>query len=291
MTTELATLKFDYDQKAPLDVQAISVEMRDGVKVRDITFASPLGGRVAAFLVEPPDTAPAAPHPGILWIHWLEPASPHSNRLQFVDEAVTLAEQGVVSILPDGFWSTTPAKSVNVGQFGWNTEFGHDRDVSIKQVIELRRALDVLLAQPGIDPSRIGYVGHDFGAMYGALVAAIDRRPQKYVFLTPTYSFADWFVFGSKYSDEENAAYQKEMAVLDPTRFVSQAAPAKLFFQFAHHDYYVPERAAQVLYNAASDPKEIAWYDAAHDMEDRERLSVSDRLSWLRKELGLPEVA
>ena len=41
---------------------------------------------------------------------------------------------------------------------------------------DLRRALDVLLAQPGVDPKRIAYVGHDFGAMYGAVLAGVDRR-------------------------------------------------------------------------------------------------------------------
>jgi cephalosporin-C deacetylase-like acetyl esterase len=291
MTTEPATISFDYDRTAPLDVQDIGIETRDGVTVRDITFASPNGGRVAAFMVQPSDSTPPAPHPGILWVHWLESESHHSNRLQFLDEAVKLAKEGVVSLLPDCFWSTTPAKSVNRRQFGWTTDFEHDRELSIKQVVELCRALDVLLAQPGVDASRIAYVGHDFGAMYGALLAATDRRPQSYVFMAPTYSFSDWFVFGTDRPKDELPGYQEQMSVLDPTRFISQVAPAKLYFQFGHNDYYVPERAAQLLIDAASEPKEVKWYDASHDMRDRELFSVADRLTWLRKELGLPEVA
>jgi len=32
------------------------------------------------------------------------------------------------------------------------------------------------LAQPGVDPTRIAYVGHDFGAMYGCILLALDHR-------------------------------------------------------------------------------------------------------------------
>ena len=49
---------------------------------------------------------------------------------------------------------------------------------SIQQVKDLRRALDVLLAQPNVDPARVAFVGHDFGAMYGVLEAANDKRIQ-----------------------------------------------------------------------------------------------------------------
>lgn len=57
-------------------------------------------------------------------------------------------------------------------------------------VIDLRRALDLLLAQPGADPKRIAFVGHDYGSMHGAILAGVDRRPQSYVLLTPTGSFS-----------------------------------------------------------------------------------------------------
>ena len=40
----------------------------------------------------------------------------------------------------------------------------------IRTAIDLRRGLDLLIAQPGADPERIGLVGHHFGALIG-------RRP------------------------------------------------------------------------------------------------------------------
>src|SRR5690606_32172995 len=112
--------------------------------------------------------------PGIVYVHWYEGGNPTSNRTQFVDEAVWLAESdGVMSLLIETMWSDP----------NWyrTRKLEGDYDDAIRQVIELRRALDVLLAQPQIDPERIVYVGHDFGAMYGSLMAAVDHRPKAYV--------------------------------------------------------------------------------------------------------------
>ena len=52
---------------------------------------------------------------------------------------------------------------------------GADYANSIAQVIDLRRSLDVLLAQPDIDRNRIAYVGHDFGAMYAHIIFSSAR--------------------------------------------------------------------------------------------------------------------
>ena len=36
--------------------------------------------------------------------------------------------------------------------------------------------LDVLLANSRVDPKRVAYVGHDFGAMYGMVMTGVDQR-------------------------------------------------------------------------------------------------------------------
>src|SRR5918998_742180 len=46
--------QFEYDRKASLDVREAGREKREGgVTVIDLTYASPLGGRVPAYLVLP----------------------------------------------------------------------------------------------------------------------------------------------------------------------------------------------------------------------------------------------
>lgn len=44
---------FDYDQNAPVDVKELSVINRSGVRIHDVTYASPKDGRVTAYLVVP----------------------------------------------------------------------------------------------------------------------------------------------------------------------------------------------------------------------------------------------
>ena len=91
--------RFDYDQKAPLDIQQGDVKDRDGVRFYDLSYASPKGGRVPAYLVVPKASGPFA---AIVWGHWYMPGSPQRNRTEFLEEAIVLGQAGVVSILTDG---------------------------------------------------------------------------------------------------------------------------------------------------------------------------------------------
>src|SRR5580692_12260567 len=90
---------FDYDQKAAVDLQEIGVEHRGNVTIHDISYASPKGGRVPAFLVVPSGSGPFA---AVIWGHWYQEGSPLLNRKEFLEEAVVLASSGVVSLLTDG---------------------------------------------------------------------------------------------------------------------------------------------------------------------------------------------
>src|ERR1700704_9303 len=90
---------FDYDQKAALGLKEIGVERRGDTSIYDITYASPKGGLVPAYLVVPKGKGPFA---AVIWGHWYWDNSSMRNRKQFLDEAVALAASGVVSLLTDG---------------------------------------------------------------------------------------------------------------------------------------------------------------------------------------------
>jgi len=263
---------FDYDQSARLDVREIGVEQRGDVTIRDLTFAVPgTKDPIKAYLVAP--SAPG-PHAAILYVHWFgDPVT--TNRTQFLNEAVALAARGVVSLLVDTMWS----------QAGWwqNRTPGTDLAAGVQQVIELRRALDLLLAQPGVDPARIAMVAHDFGAMFGAVMGAADRRPKAYVFLAPTPRLSDWYLFNVKPASVDD--YKKELAPLDPIHAVPKLAPAPVFYQFAAKDKYVPLPRPAEFYDATAPRKLMATYDADHDLLPPE--VAADRVAWLVKELRL----
>jgi cephalosporin-C deacetylase-like acetyl esterase len=255
---------FEYDTSAPLDMQdAAPAEDRDGVTVRDITYVSPGSDTpIAAYLVLPPGDEP---HAAILYTHWYERGAPNANRTQFVDEAVEMArEYGVMSLHVETMWSDPD----------WYTDgrtLDSDYGDAINQVINFRRGLDVLLAQPNVDASRVGYVGHDFGAMYGALLSGVEERVSAYVFIAGASDFNQWMLFGV---DEENTPgiddYKAKMATIAPTVYVAQTAPASILFQFGSNDFYTPQEDYLAFYNAASSPKELMVYESEHPMEAEE---------------------
>lgn len=267
--------QFDYDASAPLDVREVGVEDRDGVAVHDIAFAGPLRPKILAYLVVPPGQGPFA---GVVFAHWYEPRAPTNNRTQFVDEAVALARSGAVSVLVDGLFPWRASPSAN--------DAAYDRRLVAHNVIELRRAVDVLTSRGDVDASRLAFVGHDFNAMHGSVLAAIDTRLQAHAFMAATPRYADWFLkyWPSYLEGEPREAYLREMASVDPISYVGHAAHASLFFQFARSDFYVPEEVALEYFDAASQPKRIGWYEAEHGMNDAAR---ADRADWLSAQLDL----
>lgn len=267
---------FDYDADTPLDIQEIGVEDRDGVAIHDITFANAVDDEpVAAYLVVPPGDGPFA---AVLYVHWLGGRS-SSNRGQYLDEAITLAGQGVVSLLIDTAWT-------DAATF-WSKDAEQDAAVSVKQVIEIRRALDVLAAQPQVDPERIGIVAHDFGAMYAAVAAAVDGRVKTLVLLAGTPYLSDWFIpyGGGRLSTDEQPAYIEAMNPYDPIFYVSHLAPASVFFQFGEYDNFVPDEKALEFFDAASEPKLMTFYADAHQLFLEH--DDADRLAWLTEQLSL----
>jgi dienelactone hydrolase len=263
---------FDYDRSAALDVRETARRDENGALVRDITYATLTGGTNAATLVTPlaPGTAPA---PSILFVHWYGPPAPTSNRTQFIPDAIALARQGVTSLLIDTPWS--------VPEYFKKRTRAEDYTRSIEQVRDLRRALDVLAAQPGLDPRRLAYVGHDFGAMYGTLAAAVDPRVTHFVFMAGTASFSDWFLYGPKMEDGAREKFIAELAPLDPVRWVPKLR-GPLLMQFADTDEHVSTERRQRLIAAAPKGADARVYKAGHELNDQ---ATGERIDWLKDRL------
>ncbi len=249
------------------------VEVREGVKVHDITFANTTGGRTAAYLV---DSVKPGKSAAILFVHWLEPSARDSNRTQFLNQAVELAKLGATSLLIETPWSDP--------EWFNRRDSSQDYAKSVQQVKELGRALDVLLAQRHIDHNRVAYVGHDFGMMYGAVLAGTERRVHVWAFQAGTTSVSDWFLLLPKRQGVDRERFIAELAPLDPVKYIGKAAGSPVLMQFGRSDPYVPEAKAKRFFEAAGEPKKILWYDAGHGLNQQ---AIDDRQAWLKQQLNL----
>ena len=274
----------DYDKSASLELKTIGTETRGDVTVYDITYASPKGGVVPAYLVVPKGKRKFA---GVVWGHWYWGNSPMRNRKEFLDEAIAIAPAGVVSILPDG-----PIARPGFVEDKTPLNVKQTTDM-VQAVIDMRRAFDVLLARADVDPKRLAYVGHSYHAMVGAFLSGVDRRAKAYVLMAGPLSdevnmkskeFQD---YRQKIGPEKLDAFMNEYKWLDEGKYVSHAAPAFVFMQFATQEKFLtPERAK--LYDAyVSKPKLMLFYDAPHALNAEAR---RDRVKFLMEQLKLPRL-
>lgn len=274
---------FDYDSTRPLDVQEVKVTDRSGVKIHDLTYASPLGGRVPAYLVVPSREGKFA---GILFGHWMMKGSPLRNRSEFLDEAVLLARAGAVSLLID----TPFVRPGFVEQTDLLASAQQAAEVARQQIVDLRRGLDILLARPDIDPKRIAYVGHSFDAHVGGILAGVDKRIESFVLMAGAYSDEEMFhsnrpdvkKYRKQLGDEKIQKFFRDYAWDDPIHYVSHSSPAAVFLQFASADQSRQE--AKKYYDAFGEPKKIEIYDTTHALDAAAR---HDRVDWLVRRLSL----
>jgi len=272
---------FDYDQTAPLDLQQKSMTKRGDVSVLDISYASPKGGRVPAYLVVPSGKGPFA---AVIWGHWYWANSPARNRTEFLDEAVALAPTGVVSLLTDG----PVARPGHVDDKGPLSE----RQVTelIQQIIDMRRGADLLHLRKDVDPQRMAYVGHSYNATVGAFLSGVDKRFKAFVLMAGGLSnevdmkSKEYQESRQKYGPEKFDAFEAKYRWLDPGKFVSHASPSVVFLQYGTKDlpFLTPERAREYA-RIVSEPKRFQLYDAPHALNAEAR---RDRLSFLAEQLN-----
>ncbi len=272
---------FDYDQHAPLGLKQIGVQHLEHANVYDITYESPKGGGVPAYLVVPKGRGPFA---AVIWGHWYWDNSSMRNRRQFLDEAVVLAQAGVVSLLTDG----PVARPGHI-----ESKDPLDERVALdflQQVIDMRRGVDVLLARRDVDPKRIAFVGHSYNAGVGALLSGLDRRFKCFVLMAGLMSdevtrrTKDFQEFRQKIGPEKLDALIAKYAYLDQGKYVSHAAPAVVFLQYGSQEKFLnAERAVQYA-AVVSEPKRFKLYDAPHALNAEAR---RDRIQFLTEQLKL----
>lgn len=263
----------NYQRLEAKDFRTLGTQVDDGVERQLLVIQTPFDYRRTAEVFRPEGDGPFA---AILYVHWYEPDAHDSNRSQFVEEAKEMARSGAVCLLIETLWSDL--------DFFLKRTQDDDIQNSVEEVVNIRRAMDLLLSQSDVDPDRFAYVGHDFGGMYGVLAGSLDQRTRHYVVMAATPRFPDWYLYLPKLEGEKREAFIAQMSEIDPIVHVSHLSPASILFQFGMDDPHVPKERAEEFFVAANEPKEVKWYEVGHGLNDG---ATSDRKAWLKEKLGL----
>lgn len=261
LAPELRSL-YDYEP-GPLDVQEGESRERDDAVVRDLSYAGP-EGRITAYYVTPQGEGP---FPAVVFMH----GSP-GQRVTFLGEAVELAQRGIASVLPDAPFARSPRPP--------DVDFTDGDPARLSQlVIELRRAVDFLVEQDEVDPSRLGYVGFSWGGSLGANFAAVERRVGSFVLISGVPRLSERLVeIGEEREIQGLEGYADVIEPYDAVNYLGDVAPNALYLQFGEQDTAPSPEQGQEMMDVASEPKELHLYDAGHELNDEAK---ADRANWL----------
>ncbi|MGO9450686.1 MAG: alpha/beta hydrolase family protein [Candidatus Binataceae bacterium] len=263
---------FQYDQSSPTGLMEMGTFNDNGLKIESIEFANPKGGTCSANLIVPPGNGP---FPAIIW-------KGSGDGKDWEPYAVATSRAGAISVVLDNCATGSPLHGLAV----YNS--------MVRDVINIRRAVDVLIARKDVDRTRIAYVGHSYGSLIGADAVAVDARFKAAVFEVGlqgyTYHICTSphpFAVGMRRAlDGQLPEFVAALAPLDAINYIGHEAPTALLFQSARQDQGVPQSDATAFFEAASQPKQLKWYDTGHMMEIPE--VTADRTDFLKKQLGMP---
>ena len=264
-SSEEETGIYAYDEDEPIAKRDAGLANSDyPIKIHDISFD---GGaeRVPAFLLVPPGNGP---YPAVIYLH-----GQGGDRLEMLYTASWLAARRAVALTVESPYSPNRSIQLGNGVEGLRKE----RNRTIQGVIELRRAVDLLQSLPQVDDDRIGFVGYSAGARTGAILAGVEPRIKGYVFMSGGEDSVDEFM--TLVSPEQQGEVRPLLEDTDGLKYIGQASPSKLFFQAGRKDTVVPKDALETLIKAGSEPKQVSWYEAGHDLAVPK--AQRDQLEWL----------
>jgi len=271
---------FSYNAAAPLNVRLEEPEPVERAYVTVVSFSGSQGP-VSATLVTP---LRKGRYPAVIFV------PDYGRRDEFLPEALLLAraKQPAVSLLIDG-----PQER----PVGWRRNFNalsdgdNDRDIHIQAIIDIRRGIDMLAQRSDVNAARIAYVGHGYGANWGAILSSVETRLRAYVLVAGFPSLAD--LMESDDSDMANmrfslgperfARYRASLSMVDPIRFTAFWAGAPILFQFGRFDQFVPRQQAERLVHSIPRSQEVIFYDAGHSVNDPR--AIVDRSEFLARSI------
>jgi len=267
---------FGYDRAAAYDPAFSPIGTAPGVQIHALSFLSPRGTDRATGILFVPEGA--GPFAGILLMHGLP-----GNAEQMTAYGTLLARHGAVVVALDAPFARRAGAVLRFTEA--------DSVEQVQLMTDLQRAVDLLVARPDVDASRLGYVGISYGGAMGALFAGLERRLRTSVLVVADGGLVTHFTGpedgGSALASLSCAARRRwleSMMPIEPIKYIGFASPTPLLLQSGRQDELVPPRDAERLHAAAPDPKTVQWYVAGHGLDVT---AVRARSVWLHEHLGM----
>lgn len=138
-------------------------------------------------------------------------------------------------------------------------------------VAEGRQALHFLAENAAVDPRRLAVVGYSLGAYLGVVIASSDPLCRA-VLLAAGGDLPDGIPFEPLVR-----------TVADPLRSARKLGGRPLLMVHGRGDRTVKPAQAERLYEAASEPKELRWYQGGHWPPQS---AIDEAATWLAETLG-----
>lgn len=223
-----------------------------------VQFANNEGLMLTAWYISPTSKTEGAT---VIFVHGYS-----GNRGNLLSQAAMLVEQGYGALLLD---------LRNHGD-----SEGDLTTMGLLEIYDVQAALDFVLAQPGVNPDRIGLVGHSMGG--ATVIRAAARLPEidavvaessftsleenvvegvRMIAKLPAFPFAPLVVW---FGELEAGLNIDEVRPIDD---VDEIAPRPILFIHGEKDHLVSVENSYKLYEAAAEPKELYVIPGANHID------------------------
>lgn len=173
----------------PLNPELRETRAMDGYRIETLTYEVEPGDRVPAHLLIPDGVDASRPAPAIAVWHQhagqyhlgkSEPAGLGGDPMHHT--GVALAREGYVVLCPDALCfeerqdPTGQLKRGNFERFEFLRHVVAGRCMAWKNILDMRRAIDLLCGRPEVNVDRLGCYGHSMGSTHTWLVGPFEPR-------------------------------------------------------------------------------------------------------------------
>lgn len=252
---------YEYDHDLPLNADVSTGDSYANYSSYKIAFDSVNGERVPGVLYLP--AGGGKKHPCVIFQHGYS-----NNKSMGGLFAATLAPEGYAVVAIDAEYHGDRREA---GKDILSVDAAADEPAFRQSIIDLRRVIDYLETRDDIDTTRIGYVGVSMGSFLGAVFAGVDERLKTAILIVGGGGWEEFITASDvppavtirrhyKKSGLPLSHFAGGMQSVEPLSFIGGFAPKPLLMLNCSNDTYVPKKNAEMLFDAAREPKYIEWF-------------------------------